>query len=108
MTRHGFVVNVRPDKREEYLALHRAVWTRVEEAMSEQGIRNYTIFILDDTLFGYYEYAGDDYEADMAKIQLDATSQQWWELTGPCQTPFGRSAAPTDGWRRLEELWHLP
>lgn len=106
MTRHGFVVNVRPEKREEYLALHRAVWTRVEEAMSEQGIRNYTIFILDNTLFGYYEYTGDDYEADMARIQLDDTSRQWWSLTDPCQTPFG-TAAPGELWREMTPAWHL-
>ena len=106
VTRHGFVVNVRPEKREEYLALHRAVWPRVEEAMSEQGIRNYTIFILDNTLFGYYEYTGDDYESDMARITVDATSRQWWSLTDPCQTPFG-TAAPGELWREMTPAWHL-
>jgi L-rhamnose mutarotase len=40
MTRHGFVVGVRPEKREEYLELHRAVWRRVEQAMRENNIRN--------------------------------------------------------------------
>ena len=67
MTRHGFVVGVRPEKREEYQELHRAMRLRVEQAMSESNIRNYSIFIIDDVLFGTYEYVGEDYDADMTR-----------------------------------------
>lgn len=106
VSRHAFVVRVVPEKREEYLELHRAVWPRVEEAMSENGIRNYSIYIIDDVLFGYYEYVGDDYEADMARVQADEVSQKWWTYTDPCQVPFGN--AP-DGvlWREMELAWHM-
>jgi L-rhamnose mutarotase len=41
-------------------------------------------------------------------VDADPVTREWLALTDPCQTPFGRTAAPTDGWRRLEELWHLP
>lgn len=105
-SRHGFVVDVRPEKREEYLELHRAVWPRVEEAMREQGIRNYSIYIIDNTLFGTYEYVGDNYEADMARVQLDQESQRWWKLTNPCQTPFG-VAREGELWREMELAWHM-
>ena len=57
-----------PEKREEYLELHRDVWPRVEATITECGIRNFTIFVLGDVLFGYYEYVGDDYEADQARM----------------------------------------
>ena len=106
MNRYAFVVNVLPEKREEYLELHRAVWPRVEQAMSENGIRNYSIFIIDDTLFGYYEYVGDDYEADMARVQADETSQEWWTHTNPCQVPFGTPPA-TGIWREMDLAWHM-
>lgn len=105
-TRFGFVVNVRPEKRAEYLELHRAVWPRVEAAMHENGMRNYSIFIADDTLFGVYDYVGDDYERDMARVQADKTSQEWWAHTGPCQVPFGAVAGVT-GWREMELAWHM-
>lgn len=105
VTRHGFVVNVRPEKREEYLELHRNVWARVEENMAENGIRNYSIFIIDDTLFGYYEYEGDDYETDMARIKEDEVSHEWWALTGPCQVPFG--GADVENWREMDLAWHM-
>ncbi|MBP6685141.1 MAG: L-rhamnose mutarotase [Leucobacter sp.] len=103
--RFGFVVNVRPEKRAEYLELHRAVWPRVEAAMSENGMRNYSIFVIDDTLFGVYDYVGDDYDADMARVQADETSQEWWTYTGPCQVPFGDTDAT--GWREMEMAWHM-
>lgn len=104
--RFGFVVQVRPEKREEYLELHRNVWPPVEAAMSENGIRNYSIFIIDDTLFGYYEYVGDDYDADMARVQADPTSREWWKLTNPCQIAFGQAPVGTL-WREMESAWHM-
>ena len=106
MTRHGFVVGVRPEKREEYLELHRAVWPRVEQAMSENHIRDYSIFIIDDVLFGTYEYVGEDYEADMARIQADPTSREWWARTNPCQIAFGTAPAGTL-WREMALAWHM-
>jgi len=104
--RFGFVVNVRPEKRAEYLELHRSVWPEVERAMAENGIRNYSIFIVDDTLFGYYEYVGDDYDADMARVQADPVSQQWWTRTDSCQIPFG-DAPQTGIWREMDLAWHM-
>jgi len=105
-SRYGFVVNIKPEKREEYLELHRSVWPRVEEAMSENGIRNYSILVIENTLFGYFEYVGDNYEADMAKIKVDVTSQEWWRLTDPCQIAFG-TGAPGELWREMDLAWHM-
>ncbi|MGV8883715.1 MAG: L-rhamnose mutarotase [Rhodoglobus sp.] len=106
MERFGFVVNVRPEKRAEYLELHQSVWPDVERVMSANGIRNYSIFIADNTLFGYYEYVGYDYAADMARIQADPLSQEWWTHTDPCQVPFGQ--APGSGvWREMDLAWHM-
>ena len=36
--------------------------------IQECNIRNYSIYYRDGYLFSYYEYVGDDYEADMAKM----------------------------------------
>ena len=106
--RFAFVVDVVPERREEYLRLHAHVWPQVEALLSAHHVTNYSIFLLEDTLFGYYEYTGDDHEADLAAVDADPVTREWLALTDPCQTPFGRTATPTDGWRRLEELWHLP
>lgn len=105
MTRHGFVVGVRPEKREEYLELHRAVWPGVAATITECGIRNFTIFVRGDVIVGSYEYVGDDFAADQARMAADPVTQEWWARTGPCQLPFDdRDDAP--GWQELDEAWH--
>jgi L-rhamnose mutarotase len=106
MQRFGSVIRVRPEKRDEYLALHAAVWPEVEDMISRANIRNYTIFIHGDLLFGYYEYVGDDHAADQARIAADPATNRWWALTDPCQerlpdTPEGSQWAP------MAQAWHL-
>jgi L-rhamnose mutarotase len=105
--RHGLVVNVRPERRERYLELHRAVWPQVEQTLRDANVTNYTIFRLDDTLFAYYEYVGADHDADMARIGEDPVTREWWTHTDPCQTPFGGDGTQDGGWREAEEIWHL-
>lgn len=106
--RHGLVVNVVPELREEYLRLHAAVWPEVEVTLSACNITNYTIFLLEDTLFAYYEYVGADHDADMARIAADPVTQEWWTHTDPCQTVFGTSGGAAQGWREAREVYHLP
>lgn len=104
--RFGMAARMVPEKREEYLELHRAVWPAVEDTIRVCGIRNFSIFVLGEVLFGYYEYIGDDYDADQARMAADPSTQEWWMLTAPCQLPFepGSSAA---NWQELDEAWHL-
>ena len=52
--RFGMAARLRPEKREEYLALHRDVWPGVAATITACGIRNFTIFVRGDVLFGYY------------------------------------------------------
>jgi L-rhamnose mutarotase len=105
--RHGLVVNVVPEKRAEYLRLHAEVWPAVEATLRDCNVHNYTIFVLENTLFAYYEYTGADHEADMARIAEDPVTREWWTHTDPCQTAFGTTAAPGDRWREMHEVWHL-
>ncbi len=106
MERHASCVGLRPEQRERYLELHAQVWPEVESMLAAANIRNYTIFLRDDTLFSYYEYVGTDHAADLARIAADPATQRWWQLTDPCQerlpgTPEGEQWAP------LTEVWHL-
>lgn len=108
MERHALVVDLRPELREPYLELHAAVWPQVEATLRECHVTNYSIFVLEDTLFAYYEYTGDDHAADMERIAQDPVTREWWTHTDPCQVPFGRTAQPGERWRDLTEVWHLP
>jgi L-rhamnose mutarotase len=99
-------IRLRPEARENYLRLHAAVWPEVEATISAANIRNYSIYLLDDVLFSYYEYVGDDYDRDMGLIAADAATQRWWRLTDPCQE---RLPGTADGrqWLELPEVWHM-
>ena len=68
MTRYGAVLRIKAQEIEAYKPYHRAVWSEVLHTTRNCNIRNYSIFLKDDLLFGYYEYHGADYAADMAKI----------------------------------------
>ena len=107
MQRHSQLVRVHPEKREEYLDLHRAVWPGVEAMISSCGIRNYSIFIHDDLLIAYFEYVGDDFEADMARMAADPVTREWWSHTDPCQNPLPGTPAGKI-WTEATEVWHLP
>ncbi|NUQ62371.1 MAG: L-rhamnose mutarotase [Pirellulales bacterium] len=110
MKRYGMVIGLRPEKAEEYKRLHAAVWPDVLKMIRRCNIRNYSIYLraLDDGqqyLFSYFEYYGDDFSADMAKMAADETTQQWWALCKPCQKPL-ESRGEGEWWAGMEEVFH--
>ena len=105
MRRYGMVIRVRPEKLEEYKRLHAAVWPEVLAMIRECNIRNYSIYHKDGYLFGYFEYHGEDYAADMAKMAADPATQRWWDLCNPCQEPLP-TRAPGEWWAQMEEVFH--
>ena len=82
--RFGQHAKLKPECIEEYIRLHAAAWPDVLAAITECNIRNYSIFIKGDVLFAYFEYVGEDYHADMAKMAADPITQDWWKHTKPC------------------------
>lgn len=104
--RYGSVIKLKPEKKQDYIELHKTVWTDVLATLSECHISNYSIFIKDDYLFSYFEYEGNEFLKDMEHMKNDKTTQQWWDLTNPCQEPL-----PTrkDGewWSYMEEVFHM-
>jgi L-rhamnose mutarotase len=105
--RFGMACRLRPDKRDEYLELHAAVWPDVEATITRCGIRNFTIFVRGEVLFGYYEYVGDDYDVDQLLMAADPATRDWWSLTDPCQFGFDDDAPGDVQWQELDEIWHL-
>jgi L-rhamnose mutarotase len=67
--RTGFVLHVRPDKIEEYVAAHRNVWPEMLDALRAAGIRNYTIFRAGTSVFGCFEAEDLDFAAAFLEAQ---------------------------------------
>lgn len=74
MKRYGMVIGIKPEKIEEYKLLHAAVWPDVLSMIKDCNIHNYSIYLRDNLLFSYFEYTGDDFEADMEKMAADPTT----------------------------------
>jgi L-rhamnose mutarotase len=105
--RHALIVGVRPEKRDEYLTLHREVWPQVEQTLRDCNVTNYSIFNVGDMLFAYYEYVGLDHARDMERIGEDPVTRDWWTHTDPCQVRIVPETDPGALWQPLEEIWHL-
>jgi len=104
--RYGWVIGLKPEAIEEYKACHAEVWPEVLETIRKCNIRNYSIYLKDGHLFGYYEYHGTDHEADMAKMAADPKTQEWWAIMEPMQQPL-ETRAEGEWWARMEEVFHM-
>jgi L-rhamnose mutarotase len=106
MNRYGSVCKVKPEEYETYKRLHAAAWPAVLAMIKQCNIRNYSIYHKDGWLFSYFEYVGNDFEADMARMAADPTTQKWWAVCKPCMEPL-ETRAPGEWWATMEELFHL-
>jgi L-rhamnose mutarotase len=106
MKRYGSVIKVRPEALEEYKRYHAAVWPEVLNTITRCNIRNYSIYLKDGMLFGYFEYHGSDYKADMAKMAECPTTQKWWAIMEPMQQPLD-TRKEGEWWAEMEEVFHL-
>jgi L-rhamnose mutarotase len=106
--RMGMVISVRPEKLEEYKRLHAEPWPEMDQALSDANIRNYSIYLREPEmlLFGYWEYTGTDYAADMRVLGEKSITKRWLALTDPCQAPL-KSATEGEWWSMLPEIYHL-
>lgn len=106
MKRYGQVLKVRAEKEDYYKELHANPWPGILKTIRECNIRNYSIYLRDGYLYSYYEYMGEDYEADMAKMAADPETQRWWAECMPCQQPV-ETAQEGELWVEMEEVFHL-
>ena len=105
MKRFGQIIGLDPARYEEYKKYHKAVWPGVLETIKKCNISNYSIFHKDGLLFAYFEYLGDDYEADMAKMAADPETQKWWSIMDPMQKPL-ENRKEGERWTEMEEVFH--
>ena len=108
--RFGSVIGLKEEKKDYYNKLHANPWPEINAMIKKCNIRNYSIYEceLDGKLylFSYFEYVGDDFKKDMARMAADPKTNEWWAETAPCQiklpgTPEGEQ------WKSIEEVYHL-
>jgi L-rhamnose mutarotase len=103
--RYGQLIGLKPEAYEKYVEHHAKVWPQVLKTIYDCNIRNYTIFFKDNMLFAYFEYLGDDFAADMAKMAADPVTQDWWAIMEPMQQPVP-TRQEGEWWANMLEVFH--
>ena len=107
--RIGMVIGIRPDQITAYEALHAASNAGVRDLLAKYHMHNFSIYIekLEGDryyLFGYYEYTGRSYMADMKKLAAEPRNQEWLAATDPMQIPLPGKPS----WSVMREVYHNP
>ena len=105
MRRICFVLQVKPDRLDEYRACHRTVWPEMLAALRETGWSNYSLFLRHDGLLvGYLET--EDFERARAGMADREVNERWQrEMAGFFVQPEG--LLPDRAMDPLEEVFHL-
>ncbi len=86
MQRIAFRLRVKPDRLDEYLAIHTNVWPEMLAALRAAGYRNYSIFADGIELFGYLEC--DDWDTAQRTLAESDANRRWQEwMTEYLDTP---------------------
>jgi L-rhamnose mutarotase len=108
--RFGSVIGLKAEKKDYYNKLHAQPWPEINAMIKKCNIQRYSIYEVELEgklyLFSYFEYTGDDFKADSAKMAADPKTKEWWAETDPCQirlpgTPNGEQ------WLKIPEVYHL-
>ena len=99
--RTAFVLHVKPDKIDEYVAEHAKVWPEMLQALRDAGIRNYSIFRAGTDVFGYFE--ADDLERAGAHMAAQDVSARWQDHMASLLDERVPDAGPPP----LEEIFRL-
>ncbi len=102
----GQLGRLKQDKIQEYKELHANVWPGVLNTIHKCNLQNYSIFIQGPLVFSCFEYVGEDYEQDMARMAEDSVTQEWWKHTKPCFEAFAISEQ-SEFYHDMEQIFHF-
>ena len=57
MERYAWKAILKEGKKDEYIRRHNEIWVELVDVLKNAGIENYSIWLFENELFGYYECA---------------------------------------------------
>lgn len=76
MEKYAWRAKLLDGKRDEYIKRHNEIWNEMKAVLNDAGIKNYTIWLDGNNLFGYYECEkGVEYAA---KTQAESEVVKRW------------------------------
>ena len=99
------MLQVKPERLEEYKRRHRAVWPEMLAALRETGWNNYSLFLRDDGLLvGYLET--EDFERARSGMAQREVNDRWQREMADFFVQTG-GVTPDRAMQALEEVFHL-
>jgi L-rhamnose mutarotase len=100
-----FLLQVRPERVEEYRDRHASVWPELQEALRETGWKNYSLFLRrDGVLVGYLE--AEDFARCCAAMKQYSVNARWQTEMAPFFEGLENGSAD-DYMEPLQEVFHL-
>ncbi|MCE2655892.1 MAG: L-rhamnose mutarotase [Sediminibacterium sp.] len=100
------LIKLRPEHLEAYLKLHADDHPGVRDLLQKYNLRNFNIFIqkIDNQWFefGYYEYVGINFSADMTALANEPRNFYWLEICNPMQLPMDGAT----GWTIMKQIYY--
>ena len=97
----GMVVGIKPEVIPKYKRLHADSNPGVRDLLTKYNMHNFSIFLHKIHgrwyEFGYYEYTGDDFEAE-------PRNKAWLKVCDPMQVPLPGEK----GWVEMERVYNNP
>lgn len=104
--RVGMVVGLNPADMKEYKRLHADNHPGVRDLLNKYHMHNFSIFLhqIDGKWyeFGYYEYTGNDFDGDMAKMNAEPRIKEWLKVCDPMQRPLPGEKS----WATMEQVYY--
>jgi L-rhamnose mutarotase len=103
MQRVCFLMHLKPDRVQDYLAAHEHVWPEMLEALRATGWRNYSLFLRPDDglVVGYLET--EDYERATSEMATREVNTRWQAT----MAEYFQDGRPDRSTERLTEYFHL-
>ncbi len=103
MIRKAFVMQVNPDRHEEYRKRHNPIWPELEATLKSHGVHNYSIFLDPETnqLFGYVEIEDEKRWNAIARTEI---CRKWWAHMREIM-PSNPDNSPIT--KNLREVFHI-
>ncbi|MBN2013507.1 L-rhamnose mutarotase [candidate division KSB1 bacterium] len=77
MKRYAFKMKLKSGAKEEYKKRHNAIWTELKKLLHDAGVRDYSIFLDEETntLFAVQKVVGESGSQDLGQTEI---VQKWW------------------------------
>ena len=104
--RYGMVIKLKPEKKDYYIKNHQNVWPEILKELKKIKIKNYSIFLKEDFMFGYLEYEGNNFDKDMAEMENIPIVKEWTELMIDCFNPFPNNEN-NYSWVLMDQIFYM-